>query len=92
MPMGPSFGLSAGLVGLGLTLSGVVGFVTTVPWGRAADRWGARRILVLLLCARAVAFLLVGADGRPRATSVTVAWHTQRLMLGAGEEGRCERD
>ena len=26
----------------------------------------------------------VGADGRPRATSVTVAWHKQLLMLGAG--------
>ena len=26
----------------------------------------------------------VGSDGRPRATSVTVQWHKQLLMLGAG--------
>jgi MFS family permease len=49
-------GLSPGEVGLGLTLSGVIGFLTTVPWGRAADRWGAQRILVTLLVVRAVAF------------------------------------
>ena len=27
----------------------------------------------------------VGADGRPRATSVTVKWHKDLLMLGAGK-------
>jgi MFS family permease len=51
-------GLSAAQVGVGLTLSGGLGLLTTVPWGRAADRWGARRVLLLLLSARAVAFLL----------------------------------
>lgn len=28
--------------------------------------------------------LTVGVDGRPRANSVTVKWHKQLLMLGAG--------
>ena len=28
----------------------------------------------------------VGADGRPRATSVTVQWRQQLLMLGAGRQ------
>lgn len=56
-------GLSPGEVGLGLTLSGAIGFATTVPWGRAADRWGARRILVLLLSVRAVAFGLYVSAG-----------------------------
>jgi MFS family permease len=51
-------GLSPGSVGLGLTVSGVIGFLTTVPWGRAADRWGAQRILVTLLAVRAMAFVL----------------------------------
>ena len=51
-------GLSPSDVGLGLTLSGVIGFLTTVPWGRAADRWGAQRILVTLLVVRAAAFVL----------------------------------
>jgi uncharacterized protein involved in propanediol utilization/MFS family permease len=51
-------GLTAGQVGVGLTLSGVVGLVATPPWGRAADRWGARRTVVVLLLARALAFLL----------------------------------
>jgi MFS family permease len=51
-------GLSAAQVGIGLTLSGAIGLLATVPWGRAADRWGAQRILVLLLSARAVAFLV----------------------------------
>ncbi len=51
-------GLKPSLIGIGLTAAGIVGFATTVPWGRAADRWGARRILVLLLSVRALAFVL----------------------------------
>ena len=56
-------GLTPGLIGVGLTLSGVLGFATTIPWGRAADRWGARRILVLLQCIRAAAFGLFALAG-----------------------------
>lgn len=56
-------GLTPGLIGVGLTLSGAIGFATTIPWGRAADRWGARRILVLLECVRAIAFGLFALAG-----------------------------
>lgn len=41
-------GLTAGQVGLGLTVSGVAGLLGTVPIGRLADRLGSKRILVVL--------------------------------------------
>lgn len=56
-------GLTPGLIGAGLTLSGLLGFAATIPWGRAADRWGARPILVLLQCIRATAFGLFALAG-----------------------------
>ncbi len=35
---------------------------------------------------RAGAYIVtVGADGRPRATSVSVSWHKDLLMVGAGK-------
>ncbi len=51
-------GLTAGQVGVGVTLAGLVGLLATPPWGRAADRWGARGIVVVLLLARSLAFAL----------------------------------
>ncbi|MFG2881889.1 MFS transporter [Streptomyces sp. NPDC048297] len=41
-------GLDATSVGLGLTVAGLVGVAAGVPAGRAADRWGARRVGALL--------------------------------------------
>lgn len=41
-------GLSAAQVGLGLAVSSLVGFLTTVPLGMLSDRLGPRRMLVLL--------------------------------------------
>ncbi|MFJ9817387.1 MFS transporter [Streptomyces sp. NPDC101151] len=41
-------GLDATAVGVGLTVAGLVGVVAGVPAGRAADRWGARRVAALL--------------------------------------------
>ncbi|WP_330455757.1 MFS transporter [Streptomyces sp. NBC_00820] len=41
-------GLDATAVGLGMTVAGLVGVVSGVPAGRAADRWGARRIGAVL--------------------------------------------
>ncbi|BFU47380.1 MFS transporter [Krasilnikovia sp. MM14-A1004] len=41
-------GLSAGQIGVGLSVAGIVGFASTVPIGVAADRIGARRMLVML--------------------------------------------
>lgn len=40
-------GLSAPQVGLGLTIAGVASFLAAVPMGRAADRFGAKRMWAL---------------------------------------------
>ncbi|WP_316525259.1 MFS transporter [Kitasatospora brasiliensis] len=47
-------GLSAAQLGLGLTAAGLCGVVASVPAGRAADRWGARRVLVALVSVQAI--------------------------------------
>ncbi len=52
-----SAGLSASEVGLGLAIGGVCGIVSGVPLGHLADRVGARRLVVVLLTAEAVAIL-----------------------------------
>lgn len=49
-------GLSNAEVGLGLSLSAVVGFVCSVPIGRLADRFGARRTLIVLYLSRGLGF------------------------------------
>lgn len=46
-------GLGVGQVGLGLTAAGVCGVVASIPAGRAADRWGSRRVLIVLCVAEA---------------------------------------
>ncbi|MEV0535465.1 MFS transporter [Kitasatospora sp. NPDC050463] len=48
-------GLSAAQLGFGLTAAGLCGVVASVPAGRAADRWGARPVLVVLIALNAVA-------------------------------------
>ncbi|MGW2254188.1 MFS transporter [Kitasatospora sp. NPDC001660] len=47
-------GLSAAQLGFGMTAAGLCGVVASVPAGRAADRWGARRVLVTLATLEAV--------------------------------------
>ncbi|MDY0815266.1 MFS transporter [Kitasatospora purpeofusca] len=42
-------GLSAGRLGFALTAAGLCGVLASVPAGRAADRWGARPVLVTLV-------------------------------------------
>lgn len=54
-----SVGLSAAEVGAGLAISGVVGFLTTVPIGAAGDRYGARRTLIALQLWRAGGFAVL---------------------------------
>jgi MFS family permease len=49
--------LSAAQVGLGLSLAGGTGFLCTVPFGRLADRFGARRTLVALQLWRGLCFV-----------------------------------
>ncbi|CAG7644051.1 MFS transporter [Actinacidiphila bryophytorum] len=41
-------GISVGRVGTGLTAAGLCAIAASVPAGRAADRWGSRRVLVVL--------------------------------------------
>lgn len=47
-------GLGVGHVGLGLTAAGVCGVAASIPAGRASDRWGSRRVLIVLNIAEAV--------------------------------------
>ncbi|MFF2080717.1 MFS transporter [Kitasatospora sp. NPDC058162] len=47
-------GLSAAQLGFGMTAAGLCGVAASVPAGRAADRWGARRVLVVLVTVEAV--------------------------------------
>jgi MFS family permease len=41
-------GLSAAQVGLGLSVAGVLGILSPIPFGKLADRWGPRAVLLLL--------------------------------------------
>jgi MFS family permease len=50
-----SVGLSAGQVGLGLTVAGTAGLLSGIPFGHLGDRRGAREILVLLMLGEAAA-------------------------------------
>lgn len=52
-----SVGLSTAEVGVGLAVSGVAGFLTTVPIGALADRFGARPMLIALQLWRAAWFV-----------------------------------
>ncbi|AUG81321.1 MFS transporter [Kitasatospora sp. MMS16-BH015] len=42
-------GFAAGQVGLGLTAAGLCGVLASIPAGRAADRWGAKPVLIALI-------------------------------------------
>jgi MFS family permease len=58
-----AIGLSPTQVGIGLSLAGAVGFLTTVPIGGLADRFGPRPVLVAITTWRAagyLAYLFVG--------------------------------
>ena len=52
-----SVGLSAGQVGLGLTIAGTCGVAASIPLGHLADRVGARRLQVVLSLVEAVGLL-----------------------------------
>ncbi|MFG2820336.1 MFS transporter [Kitasatospora sp. NPDC048365] len=49
--------MTAAQFGTGLAAGGVFGVLASVPFGRAADRWGARRVLMVLWAAEAVGLL-----------------------------------
>lgn len=78
-----SVGLSAGQVGLGLTVAAVVGLIAGVPAGHLADRVGPRRVMVVFGVLRAglmLGYLAVhGFTG-----FVLVAAGVQLLESGAG--------
>lgn len=52
-------GLSAGEVGLGLSLAGLAGFLASVPVGMLGDQLGAKRLLVTLQLWRAIMLVLL---------------------------------
>ncbi|RZU50942.1 putative MFS family arabinose efflux permease [Krasilnikovia cinnamomea] len=57
-------GLRPAQVGVGLTVAGLIGLLTSVPAGMLGDRFGHRRLLVALNVVRAacfVAYMLVGS-------------------------------
>ncbi|MCT9933586.1 MFS transporter [Planotetraspora sp. A-T 1434] len=57
-------GLSSSQIGVGVTVSALVGLAATVPWGHVAHRVGARPVYLGLLLARAAcfaAYALVGS-------------------------------
>ncbi|MGP3926316.1 MFS transporter [Streptomyces sp. 8N616] len=47
-------GLSAAEVGLGLAIAGAVAIFAGVPLGRLSDRWGPRRVLLVILAVQCV--------------------------------------
>src|SRR5207302_5075477 len=51
-------GLPPVQIGLGLSLAGLTGFFSSVLMGRAADRYGARTLLVLVMPAMAGVYCL----------------------------------
>jgi MFS family permease len=51
-------GLSTAQVGIGLSAGGLVGLAAQTPIGRLADRFGARRVLIIMNLGRAAGFTL----------------------------------
>ncbi|MFG2265688.1 MFS transporter [Streptomyces sp. NPDC048720] len=80
-------GLEATSVGLGMTVAGLVGVAAGVPAGRAADRWGARRVGSLLWGGTGIAtasYVLVGSYA---AFLVAVICATGLQMASRGVQG-----
>lgn len=73
-------GLSPTQIGLGLSLASVLGLIAQPPIGWLADRWGARRVLILLHIWRAGAFAAL-AITRDFSTFVLVA-----ASIGVGQQ------
>ncbi|MGA5527114.1 MFS transporter [Streptomyces pseudogriseolus] len=76
-------GLPATVVGLGLSLAGLSGFVASLVFGRLADRTGARRLLAVLLLLLAGAYALYPAVHSP-AVYFPVVVLTGALEYGCG--------
>lgn len=79
-------GLSAAQVGLGMTIAGLVAFVTAVPLGRLSDRFGPRR--VWLVCSALGALLFLAwplAHGFAAFVAIMVA---EGLLDAAGSSAR----
>ena len=74
-------GLPATVVGLGLSLAGLSGFVASLVFGRLTDRAGARRLLTVLL------FLLAGAYALYPAVHSPAAYVPVVVVIGALEYG-----
>ncbi|MFF0055886.1 MFS transporter [Streptomyces microflavus] len=74
-------GLPAAQVGMGLSLAGFTGFLSSVLMGRAADKFGARRMLLISMLALAGTYCLYPMVDSPTAFFVVVG------LVGALEWG-----
>ncbi|MFE0135595.1 MFS transporter [Streptomyces sp. NPDC059037] len=80
-------GIDATAVGLGLTVAGVVGVLAGVPAGRAADRWGSRRVGALLWGATGLATLSYVFVGSYAAFLLAVVCTTGLMQASRGVMG-----
>lgn len=81
-------GLDATSVGLGMTVAGLAGVAAGIPAGRAADRWGARRVCGLLwagcgLATAAYALVSSYAGFLIAVICVTALFMASRGVMGA---------
>lgn len=81
-------GLDATSVGLGMTVAGLAGVAAGIPAGRAADRWGARRVCGLLwagcgLATAAYALVTSYAGFLIAVICVTALFMASRGVMGA---------
>lgn len=85
-------GLDATAVGLGMTIAGLVGVAAGVPAGRAADRWGARRVGALLWGGTGVATAAYVLVHSYAGFLVTVVCATGLQMASRGVQGALYAD
>ncbi|TVZ75424.1 MFS transporter [Streptomyces sp. BK340] len=85
-------GLDATAVGVGMTVAGLVGVAAGVPAGRAADRWGARRMGALLWGGTGLATAAYTLVHSYAGFLVTVICATALQMASRGVQGALYAD
>ncbi|SOD91238.1 MFS transporter [Streptomyces sp. Ag109_G2-15] len=85
-------GLDATAVGVGMTVAGLVGVAAGVPAGRAADRWGARRVGALMWGGTGIATAAYTLVHSYAGFLVTVICATAFQMASRGVQGALYAD
>ncbi|MCZ0991451.1 MFS transporter [Streptomyces diastatochromogenes] len=85
-------GLDATAVGVGMTVAGLVGVAAGVPAGRAADRWGARRVGALMWGGTGIATAAYTLVHSYTGFLVTVICATAFQMASRGVQGALYAD